>query len=219
MGEVPKIVLLGGGGHARVLIDAIRASGETRSIGILDADPVRTGSLVLGIPIVGEDLLLGDLACSGTKAFAVAMGGTRGARDNGPRSRLFEYAVSLGLEPLSICHPSAVVSVWAVVGPGSQILPGAIVNAGTILGRNVIVNSGAVVEHDCTIGDHAHIATGACLASTVTVGHHAHVGAGAVVRQMISIGAEAVVGAGAVVVKNVESATVVAGVPAKELGT
>lgn len=214
MADAPEIVIVGGGGHARVLIDALRAAGETRTIGVLDADRARIGTSVFGVPIVGDDAILPDLADSGTRYFAVGIGGTG---DNAPRARLFEKAVSLGLQPLTIVHPRAVVSVFSVVGAGCQILAGAIVGPGVTLGCNVIVNTAAVVEHDCVIGDHTHIATGARLASTVRIGDRAHVGVAATVRQVITIGAASVVGAGAVVVKDVSPGTVVIGVPAKEI--
>ncbi len=212
--DTARIVLIGGGGHARVLVDALRAGGETGAIAVLDTDQRRKGEMLLDASIVGGDEMLAALVSQGTRFFAIAVGGTR---NNAPRAALYRRAIELGLEPLTIIHPKAIVSPWAVIGAGCQILAAAVVNAGATLGSNVIVNTGAIVEHDCRIGDHVHIATGARLASTVTVGDGAHIGAGCVVRQLITIGEESVVGAGAVVVKNVSAATVVAGVPAKEL--
>ncbi len=212
---LPRCVILGGGGHARVLLDCIAASGAAVVEGILDADARRAGASLQGVPFLGGDDRLGEVAARGVTHFVVGVGG---AGDNGPRRRLFELARSAGLSPLTVRHPSAVVSPWSVLGAGCQLLPGSIVNAGAVLGQNVLVNSGAVVEHDCAVGDHAHIATGAVLASTVTVGEGAHVGAGATVRQCLTIGAGAVVGAGAAVVRSVPPGTMVAGVPARRLG-
>jgi sugar O-acyltransferase (sialic acid O-acetyltransferase NeuD family) len=211
--RAPSCVLLGGGGHARVLIDALQAACAAQTFGILDPDASLAEAL-LDVPVLGSDELLPDLARNGTTHFIVAVGSVGDAT---VRRRLFERALALGLAPLEVRHPSAVVSRWATLGQGVQLLPAAVVNAGACIGANVIVNTGAIVEHDCRIGDHVHIATGARLASTVDVGAGAHVGAGAVIRQSISIGAEAVVGAGAVVVKDVPPGTVVAGVPAVPL--
>lgn len=211
----PGCVLLGGGGHAAVLIDALLAGGAAITLGILEGAPARAGESVLGVPILGDDGALAELRAAGTGYFIVAVGSVG---DASVRRRLYERALALGLEPLGVRHPSAIVSRFATIGPGVQILPGAVVNARARIGRNVIVNSGAIVEHDCVVGDHAHIATGARLASTVTVGAGAHVGAGAVVRQGQAIGDGAIVGAGAVVVKDVPAGCIVAGVPAVPLG-
>lgn len=214
MANVFDVVVIGGGGHARVLIDAFQAGDHAMSMAIVDADASRVGSDMLGIPIVGTDRSLEDLVRSGTRYFAVGLAGTR---DNEPRARLFERAIALGLEPLTIVHPRAVVSSHALLAPGCQIFAGAVVNACATLGQNVIVNTGAIVEHDCLVDEHAHIATGARVAGGVRIEALAHIGAGAVIRQSLCIGRSAVVGAGAAVVKDVPASAVVAGVPAKEL--
>jgi sugar O-acyltransferase (sialic acid O-acetyltransferase NeuD family) len=207
-------IILGGGGHARVLIDCLQAAGRAQLYGVLDRDGAQWGQTLLGVPTLGGDELLADVVAKGVNCFAVGLGGIG---DNRPRQRLFELGLSFGLEPLTVAHPTATCSRWAKIGLGSQLFPGSIVNAGAELGVNVIVNSGAIVEHDCIIGAHAHVATGARLASTVQVGEGAHIGAGATVRQCIAIGAGAIVGAGAVVVKDVPPYTVAVGVPARLL--
>jgi sugar O-acyltransferase (sialic acid O-acetyltransferase NeuD family) len=206
-----RCVLLGGGGHAKVLLDIIAGMPGVSVYGILDGDRAKWGGDLSGVLILGGDDLLDGLVQQGVTHFAVGLGSVG---DSGPRRRLFERAGAAGLEPLTLVHPSCLLSPRVVVGEGSQLLPGSIVNASASIGRNVIVNSGAIVEHDCVIGDHAHIATGAVLASTVTVGEGAHIGAGAVVRQGIAIGAGAVVGAGAAVVRDVPANSTVVGVPA-----
>jgi UDP-perosamine 4-acetyltransferase len=212
---LPVCIILGGGGHARMLIDALLLSGAQVSLGgVLDPDQAQWGGEVLGVRVVGGDEELPRLAAEGATCFVVGLGGTR---NNAPRRRLFDFGIGCGLSPLTVIHPAAHVSTRAVVGAGAQILPGAIVNMGATLGANVIVNSGAIVEHDCVIGDHVHVATGARLASTVRVGQLAHIGAGATVRQCVTIGEGAVVGAGAVVVGDVAPFTVVVGVPARPM--
>lgn len=210
-----RCVVLGGGGHARVLIDCIRESNLAEIDGVLDKDSSLHGRKILDVPVIGGDELLNEMVEGGVTHFVVGLGGVG---DNRPRRHLFEFGCSFRLKPLTVRHPHAVISRWASFGPGCQLLPGIIVNACAVLGENVIVNSGAIVEHDCVVGDHAHIASGARLASTVHVGIGAHIGAGATVRQSIRIGEGAVVGAGAVVVKDVEPGAVVAGVPARPIG-
>lgn len=207
-------VILGGGGHARVLIDCLRAEGRVAICGVLDPDPSRWGTPLLDVPILGSDDLLDEIAGTRATCFVVGVGGIG---ENVRRSRLFDLAQSHGLLPLIVQHPAAVCSRWARVGAGSQLLPGSIVNAGATVGLNVIVNSGAIVEHDCVIGDHVHVATHATLASTIRVGARAHIGAGATVRQGLVIGEDAIVGAGAVVIADVPPRTVVVGVPAARL--
>ena len=207
-------VFLGGGGHARVLIDCLRWQGDVQIKGILDEDLNRWGQLIMDVLILGGDNLLPELVQGGVDAFVVGLGGTA---NNQPRQRLFEWGLTCGIKPLTVIGPNSYYSSYAEIGPGCQLMPGSIVNAGARLGQNVIVNSSAVVEHDCVIGDHVHIATGAKLASTVHVGDGAHIGAGAVVRQCVEIGSGAVIGMGAVVIDDVEPDTVVAGVPARVL--
>lgn len=214
--KTTNCIILGGGGNARVLIDTVQAIGSAKIMGILDPDGSRWGKKMLGVPILGDDNLLPELLRQGVNHFVIGLGSTG---NNRPRQRLFEFALSHHLEPLTVIHPHAMLSAWAKVGRGSQLFPGSIVNAGAIVGENVIVNSGAIVEHDCILGNHVHVATGAKLASTVHVGTGAHIGAGATVKQCITIGANAIVGAGAVVVKDVAPETVVVGVPARVLLT
>src|SRR5262245_5212842 len=208
-----RLVIIGCGGHASVLFDALAESSATVA-GVLEARQNMWGTTWNGVQVIGGDDQLATLAGRGITHFVVGVGGIG---DNRPRVRLFDDATAAGLIPLSVGHPASVVSRRATLGPGCQILPGAVVNAGARLGSNVIVNSGAIVEHDGRIADHVHIATGARLASTVSVGRGAHVGVGATVLQRRTIGEWAVVGAGAVVVHDVAERTVVVGIPARPL--
>lgn len=213
-GSAILCVILGGGGHARVLIDSLLSSGAATPVAALDRDRSLWGNRILGIPVTGSDDLIPEVVRQGVTHFVVGVGAVG---DNEPRRRLFDLGRFHSLTALTVQHPSAVCSRWAKVGAGSVLFPLAIVNAGSIVGDNVIVNSGAIVEHDCEIGDHVHVATGARLTSATRVGTGAHIGAGATIRQGISIGEWAVVGAGAVVVADVPPRTTVVGVPARPL--
>jgi UDP-perosamine 4-acetyltransferase len=211
---MPLVLGLGAGGHAKVVIEILRAGSSAELVGLLDPRPDLWGTEVLGVPVLGGDELLPSQYDAGVTHVFIGLGG---ADRTDHRRRLYEKAVAAGFSPVAAVHPSAVVSSSALIGSGPTIGATAVVNADARLGDDVIVNTGAIVEHDCVLGDHVHVASGARLASGVVVSDGAHVGLGASVRQGITIGPEAVVGAGAVVVRDVPAGTVVAGVPAREL--
>ena len=204
------VVLIGAGGHAASVIDALQCAASICIWGMLDSDAGREP--INGVQVLGDDFLLPELKARGVSHFAVTVGSAGYAP---VRRRLFEAALACGLAPLTVRHPAAIVSPMAVVGAGAQLLGGSVVGAGARIGANCIVNSGAIVEHHCRIGDHVHVASGACLTGGVQVGAESFVGARAVVRQGIMIGSGCTVGMGSVVTRSVESGQLVYGVPAK----
>lgn len=210
-----RCVILGGGGHARVVIDALRANG-LEPAAIVDRDLARRDTFLDGVRFAGDDSELPSLRASGVTHFVM---GFAGAGNNAPRQRAFEQARALGLLPLTLVHPRAIVSPAAKLGDGCQVLAGAVVNAGAVLGENVIANTATIIEHDCEIASHVHIASGACLCGAVRVEEAAHIGARGVVRQLIRVGARAIIAAGAVVVDDVAAGTTVAGIPARPIST
>lgn len=207
-----RVIGVGAGGHAKVVIDTLNAVGGYDVIGLLDLDPKRHGSFVAGVPVLGGDELIEDLHARGVRHAFVGVGSVG---DASRRRRVDERCRAAGFEMIRAIHPHAIVSVSATLGEGITVMAAAVINAEAVLGRNVIVNTGAIVEHDCRIADHVHVATGARLAGGVVVEEGVHVGVGASVREGIRLGTGAVVGAGAVVVKDVPDGVIVVGNPAR----
>ncbi|HYL33461.1 MAG TPA: NeuD/PglB/VioB family sugar acetyltransferase [Stellaceae bacterium] len=203
-----RSVLLGGGGHAAMVIEAMKALGHTPTF-LLDRDREQWGSELLGVPVLGGD----DRLTKGEVTHFVVTHGSIGP--GGPRQDSFEKGLAAGLEPLAVVHPGATVSPSASIGAGTVVLAGAAVSARAVIGRNAIINTGAIVEHHCHIGNHVHVASGSRLCGQVSVGDRALIGAGATVRQSIAVGSGALVAAGSVVVKDVAPNAVVMGVPAR----
>ena len=207
------VLVLGGGGHAKVLIDALLATSIVVA-GIIDPDPLLTGARVLGVPVLGGDAVVKEfpsgevLLVNGLGSVALPL----------RRKQLFEQFKEQGYRFATVIHPSAVISSYAEMGEGVQVMAGALIQAGCRIGINAIINTRASVDHDCIIGDHVHVAPGATLSGGVVIGNISHIGTAATVVQGIRIGEASIVGAGAVVLKNVSAGTTVVGVPAKVIG-
>jgi UDP-perosamine 4-acetyltransferase len=186
------VAILGGGGHARVVMDTLRLAGF-EILGVVD--PKSDVHLPTGIRHLGADLsAISPNSCD----LALGVGSIDvGARN--PRPRLFAEAKAAGFSFVRLRHPSATVAGDVTVSEGVQIMAGSVIQPGVSLGQNVIINSGAVIDHGCRVGDHVHIAPGVVLSGDVDVGHGVHLGTGAIVIQGVSIGAEAMIGAGVVV--------------------
>ena len=212
--ERVKLVVVGAGGHARSVIEAVRAAGEHEAAACTEKRPELVGQELDGVPIVGDDLMLPNLLASGISGACLGVGGDA---DNGPRQRLFDHVREVGYELPAIVHPAAVVARSARLSHATVVLAHAVVGAGADVAENAVVNTAAVVEHDCVVEAYAHIATGALLAGGVTVGRLAHVGIGAAVINGVRIGERAIVGAGSAVIRDVAPDTTVAGCPAVPL--
>lgn len=207
-----RVLGLGAGGHAKVVIEILRLCGGYDIIGLLDRNEELWGTSVLGVEVLGADRRLAEIHANGVRCAFIGIGSVQ-RTDN--RKRLYDLLRNSGFVLARAVHPNATVSAYAEVGEGPIIMAGAIVNPASRIGNNVIINSGAIVEHDCTIDDHVHVATGARLSGGVTIQTGAHIGIGATIKQNVNIGREAVVGAGAVVINDVPQGATVVGVPAK----
>lgn len=210
MGQMEKIIILGGGGHAKVLIDTILSLDHFKIEGVLDPK-LKKGSDVLGVPVLGNDEILKGLD---SKGFVLALG-VGSMRAFITRKNIFEKYLSSGFVFPSIAHKEAYISRTATVADGVQIMAGAIIQPSTFIEENVIINTSAVIEHDCKISAHSHVSSGAVLGGGVEIGECSHIGLGARVLQGIRIGKNVTVGAGAVVINDVEDGKTVVGVPAR----
>lgn len=208
-----RLVILGAGGHARVLAEAVRAVGGFKLLGFTDADAARHGSEIDGLRVLGDDdWLRREHRPDGV----LLVNGLGSVGDTGARRRLFERFRADGYRFAGVIHPQALLAPGLALGEGVQIMRGAVIQRGVRLDDNVLVNTAATVDHDCRIGAHAHLASGCVLSGDVEVGAGAHVGTGATVIQGMRIGDGALVAAGAVVVRPVVAGARVMGVPAKE---
>lgn len=204
-------LILGAGGHARVLIDALQLTG-TNIIGALEPDESLWGKSILGVPILGSDDEILSFAAHEVN-LVNALGSVSSTK---ARQRLFELWVSRGYTFASVIHPTAVISRHASLAQGVQVMASAVIQAGVRVKENTIINTAAVVEHDCELCAHVHIAPRACLAGGVKVGQGSHVGLGASILQNLSLGDDCLIAAGAVVVNLVQRKGKVKGVPAKD---
>lgn len=204
-----KLVLIGAGGHAKVVADLILRVGSYEIVGFLDDDPATWGRTILGLPVLGGHERLPALRAEGAARCLVAVG------DNRARLALAEQAAALGYSfPVAI-HPRATVAPSARLGPGTVVAAAAVVNPEAVVGNHAIINTGAIVEHDNRLGEGVHISPGAVLCGGVTVGDHGHVGAGARVIPGVCVGSDCVIGAGAVVIRDLPDRVVAVGVPAR----
>lgn len=205
------VIILGAGGHAKVLIDVLHASRAVIA-GIVDSEPALAGSSLLSVPVLGNDDILTDFSPSEVQLVNAL--GSVGLPTK--RRQLFERFKGMGYFFATVVHPSAVVALDVELGEGTQIMAGAVVQPGCCIGINSIINTCVSIDHDCIIGDHVHIAPGGTLSGGVKVGTGCHLGTGATVIQGIEIGKQSLVAAGAVVIRNVCVGAKVCGVPARE---
>jgi acetyltransferase EpsM len=194
-----RMIVYGGGGHGKSLIESIRAMGEHEIIGIVD-DGLARGTQVLGLLVLGGAEVLPDMLAQGVRLAANAVGGIGDARSRG---LVFRRLVEAGFACPAVVHPTAFVEPSARLSAGVQVMPHAYVGSETDVGFGVIINTGAVVSHDCRLGAYANVSPGALLAGGVTVGEAALVGMGVTVNLGVTIGDAARVGNSAVVKKDV----------------
>jgi len=197
-----RLLVIGAGGHAKVVVDAAEAAGHT-VVGVVGApaDPPE----LLGHPVVQS---AEGIAADG---FIVAIG------DNATRARIFSEYMAAGFTPATVVHPSLVVGTDVEIGAGTFIAAGVIINTGTRIAEDCILNTGCTVDHDCLIGAHAHMGPRAALCGGVILGEGVLLGVGSCASPCTSVGKWSVVGAGAAIVDALPERSVCVGVPARAL--
>ena len=202
-----KVVIIGAGGHAKVIADIIEKSKDI-VLGFLD-DNIETGKkIICQYKVLGkiEDCLQIERQDNDVE-FIIAIG------NNSIRKQI---ANKYKVKYYTAIHPSAQIGLEVNIQKGTAVMANACINTSAKIGKHCIINTGAIIEHDNEIKDYVHISPNASLAGTVKVGENTHIGIGAVVKNNIDICSNAIIGAGAVVVKNIEEEGTYVGVPARK---
>jgi len=199
-----KVIILGAGGHGRVIADIIISAGN-QVLGFLDD---HVSGETSGFSVLGK---LSD-AFTYIKSYSFVIG----IGSNQLRKQLAEAEI-YNVDWYTAIHPTAVIARDVFIGEGTVVMAGAIINSGARIGKHCIINTGAIIEHDNRIADFVHISPNATLSGAVSVGELTHIGAGATVRNNITITHDCVIGAGAVVIKDIIKSGTYVGVPVKKI--
>ncbi len=200
-----SVLVVGAGGHAKVVIATLQAAGHSVA-GVLDDAPEMEGRSVLGVPVVGETRRL--RIHEGPAVLAIG--------SNPVRKRLADAYPHVSW--LSVIHPRAIVHESARIGAGTVVFAGAVVQPEAVIGRHVIVNTGATVDHDGRLADFVHVAPGVHLSGNVTVEEGGFLGVGASAAPGVTVGAWGTVGAGGVVIHDLPPNATSIGIPARPRG-
>ena len=184
-----RIVIVGGGGHAKMCLDILKANRDFNIVGITDPNLVR-GDEVLGVPVIGDDTELEKLYSDGVR---FAVNGIGGVVQPAVRQRFFNMLKQIGFILPNLIHRSSIVEASVQLGEGNQVMAGAILGSDVVVSDNCIINSGAIVSHDTFLSDHVHVAPGAIIGGSVKVGRGSVIGMGAKVYYGLNIGDECII--------------------------
>jgi len=199
------IVVYGGGGHGKSLVDLLRRLSSYRIVGILD-DGIPAGARIMGVPVLGGSATLASLYDQGVRLAVNAVGGIGNLQT---RLRVFATLAAAGFACPALVHPAACVEPSATLAPGVQVFAQAYVGSEAQVDFGCIVNTGAIISHDCRLDEYANLSPGAILAGEVTIGAGALVGMGATINLRVKIGSGARIGNGATVKADVPEKGVV----------
>ncbi len=203
--------LIACGGHGRVVLDALLATGK-KVDGIIDTQ-LEPGSQIFGVPVVGTDDYIETLDPKKTEL----INGLGSTKNTQARQEIYNRWTKIGFKFVGVQHSSATIGAECEITESTQIMAGAVLQNRVSTGENCVVNTRASVDHDVAIADHVVISPGAVISGGVKIGYGSLIGAGAVIIQGVKIGKNCVVGAGAVVRHNVNDSVTVVGNPATQL--
>jgi sugar O-acyltransferase (sialic acid O-acetyltransferase NeuD family) len=203
------LIVFGSGGHAKVVIEAVRARTPQREIVLIDDDENAAGELILGAAVLGtRNWLLENLL-----NVPVALG----IGNNEIRASVFKWLTKADRVIETVVHPSAIVGATVDIGEGAFLAAGCVIVADSKIGRAAIINTAASVDHDCHIGEAAHVGPGAHLCGNVRIGQRSLIGVGASACPGVMIGDDVIVGAGSAVISNLNDAGRYVGCPARKI--
>jgi sugar O-acyltransferase (sialic acid O-acetyltransferase NeuD family) len=200
-----SLIIYGGGGHGKSLVDLVRLLKVYRVVGVVD-DSLPAGSQVLGVPVLGGSAVLNELRARGLRFAINALGGIGNLT---PRLQVFDALTRAGFEFPTVVHPAAWVEASARIEAGTQVFAHAYIGSAVQVGFGCIVNTGAIISHDCVLEEMVNISPGAILAGSVRVGARSLVGMGVTINLEVEIGSGARIGNGATVKANVPPGGVV----------
>jgi sugar O-acyltransferase (sialic acid O-acetyltransferase NeuD family) len=207
------IIIVGAGGHGSVIADALLAAGKN-VLGFTDPSVNLTGHFICGLKVLGSDAILSRYSQTEV-LLANGIGEIPGLFEKTVRSIRQRELKNIGWRFCSVKHPSSIISPFAKIGEGVQLLAGSIVQVNAILNEGVLINTGAVVEHDVEIGSWTHIAPRSIICGGTHIGSECFIGAGSIIKQGLEIGNNIIVGAGSTVLKSFNTSGLLVGTPAK----
>jgi sugar O-acyltransferase (sialic acid O-acetyltransferase NeuD family) len=202
-----EILLIGAGGHGKVVIEAIKQIMSDCVVTVADQDEAKVDSYITK----ESQIVFLDGWSNLPRHYHVTIG------NNKLRYKCSSLAKEQGKDIFTIVHPRSYVSPSASIGKGVFVAANAIVSSEAVVKEGGIINHGAIVDHECVIGEYSHIAPNATLGGGVTVGRGCLIGSGASVLPLVKIGDNVVIGAGAVITKDVNDNQKIVGVPGRDV--
>ncbi|UGB30428.1 acetyltransferase [Metabacillus sp. B2-18] len=208
-----KIILVGGGGHCKSVLDTLLLTNQYSEIGVVDLKEF-LNKKVLSASVIGTDKDLPQLYKGGYKHAFVSLGSIG---KTSRRINLYNTLEDIGFTIPNIIDPTAIISNDVQLGNGIFIGKKAVINAGATIHNGAIINTASIIEHDCIVGEFTHIAPGTVMCGNVQVGRETHIGANSVIKQQIKIGSHTMIGMGSIVLKDIGDSKEAFGSPCKEV--